>query len=110
MSKSKDDNYNNVSNNIFDSGTKLPRAEEMLDLNYKSSTYECNHLIEPLKGRTNCKRMKETKEENRAHFWMEFEWIWLREGTVFGLFDREITGDVAYCNLQQLVSHSPPSS
>ena len=44
--------------------------------------------------------MKETKEENRAHFWMEFEWIWLREGTVFGLFDREITGDVAYCNLQ----------
>ena len=32
-------------------GTVIPKPEEMAELNYQSSTCECSHLIDSLKGR-----------------------------------------------------------
>ena len=32
-------------------GTTIPKPEEMVDLNYLASTYECSHLLDSLKGK-----------------------------------------------------------
>ena len=41
-------------------GTVIPKPEEMAELNYQSSTCECSHLIDSLKGRETFEAMCHT--------------------------------------------------
>ena len=42
---------NGVRVQIRQGGTIIPKREEMIDLNYQASTYECSHLIDSRKNR-----------------------------------------------------------
>ena len=52
-------------------GTAIPKPEEMADLNYRASTYECSHLIDSLKGRDSfdpichSETMKDVRDKSR---------------------------------------------
>ena len=52
-------------------GTVVPKLDEMVDLNYRASTYECSHLIDSLKGGESfdlvchSKTMKDGRDQSR---------------------------------------------
>ena len=60
-------------------GTVIPKPEEMAELNYQSSTCECSHLIDSLKGREmfdavcHTGTMKEVRERMKVEKVGKFE-------------------------------------
>ena len=49
-----------VSVSIRQGGTTIPKPEEMVDLNYLASTYECSHLLDSLKGKEDFDPVRQT--------------------------------------------------